>query len=154
MGKSGPGLPVAHVWRGRRPAVETVDGERGGGLSPPGLIFPSLHQAKRMENFRLIVMSATLDAASFVSYFTGARAIYIQGRQFPVQVTPFPSCIPFHPSFALCIPPSPPQYSLPPTEPHRPLHFSSVVCSGPPPFPSMGSPKLTPTDGPLASRGR
>ena len=31
-------------------------------------------------------MSATLDAASFVNYFTGARPIHVQGRQFPVQV--------------------------------------------------------------------
>lgn len=37
-------------------------------------------------------MSATLDAAAFLQYFTGARAIYVQGRQFPVQImyTPQP----------------------------------------------------------------
>jgi hypothetical protein len=31
-------------------------------------------------------MSATLDAASFVRYFPGARAAYVQGRQHPVSV--------------------------------------------------------------------
>jgi len=48
--------------------------------------------AKRPSDFRLIVMSATLDTASFVSYFEGARAVYIHGRQFLVQVmyTPEP----------------------------------------------------------------
>jgi hypothetical protein len=37
-------------------------------------------------------MSATLDAAAFLQYFKGARAIYVQGRQFPVQLmyTPQP----------------------------------------------------------------
>ena len=31
-------------------------------------------------------MSATLDAQKFCSYFDGAEAAYIQGRQFPVKV--------------------------------------------------------------------
>lgn len=42
--------------------------------------------AQRRDDFRLVVMSATLDAAAFVRYFQGARAAYVQGRQFPVQV--------------------------------------------------------------------
>lgn len=48
--------------------------------------------AERPSDFRLIVMSATLDAAAFLQYFKGARAIYVQGRQFPVQLmyTPQP----------------------------------------------------------------
>ncbi|PRW45383.1 ATP-dependent RNA helicase dhx8 isoform A [Chlorella sorokiniana] len=42
--------------------------------------------AARPDDFRLLVMSATLDAAAFTRYFNGAQAAYIQGRQFPVQV--------------------------------------------------------------------
>ena len=40
----------------------------------------------RPEGFRLIVMSATLDADAFAEFFHDARAVYVQGRQFPVQV--------------------------------------------------------------------
>lgn len=41
---------------------------------------------QRGDDFRLVVMSATLDAAAFTRYFDGAKAAYVQGRQFPVQV--------------------------------------------------------------------
>lgn len=34
--------------------------------------------------FRVVVTSATLDAAAFSSFFGGARAVYCRGRQFPV----------------------------------------------------------------------
>jgi ATP-dependent RNA helicase DHX8/PRP22 len=46
----------------------------------------------RPDNFRLVVMSATLDADAFADFFGGARAVYVQGRQYPVQVlyTPEP----------------------------------------------------------------
>ena len=40
----------------------------------------SLHQLK------IIVMSATLSADSFSRYFSCAKVLYIQGRQFPVQL--------------------------------------------------------------------
>jgi len=43
-------------------------------------------QKRRGDDFRLIIMSATLDAAKFVSYFPGAQGAYIQGRTFPVQL--------------------------------------------------------------------
>ncbi len=36
--------------------------------------------AQRKDDFRLIVMSATLDAAAFVRYFDGAKAAYVQVR--------------------------------------------------------------------------
>lgn len=41
---------------------------------------------QRPADFRLVVMSATLDAAAFTRYFEGAQAAYVEGRQFPVQV--------------------------------------------------------------------
>ena len=34
--------------------------------------------AKRKDDFRLVVMSATLDAAAFCRYFDGAKAAYVQ----------------------------------------------------------------------------
>ena len=48
--------------------------------------------ARRGASFRLLIMSATLDAAKFAGYFGGARAAYVRGRQYPVQIfyTPAP----------------------------------------------------------------
>ncbi|KAG2496731.1 hypothetical protein HYH03_005143 [Edaphochlamys debaryana] len=43
-------------------------------------------QALRGDDFRLVVMSATLDAGRFVDFFPGAVAGLIRGRQYPVQV--------------------------------------------------------------------
>lgn len=42
-----------------------------------GSIFPPL---------KLIIMSASLDARVFSEYFGGARAVHVQGRQFPVDI--------------------------------------------------------------------
>jgi ATP-dependent RNA helicase DHX8/PRP22 len=41
---------------------------------------------RKLRALKLIVMSATLDAQSFCDYFNGAKALYIQGRQYPVQI--------------------------------------------------------------------
>eukprot|EP01018_Ginkgo_biloba_P026806 Gb_11931 [translate_table: standard] len=35
---------------------------------------------------KLVIMSATLDARGFSEYFGGAKAVYIQGRQHPVEI--------------------------------------------------------------------
>ena len=43
-------------------------------------------RAARGKDFRLIVMSATLDATGFISYFPGAKAAYVQGRQHNVDI--------------------------------------------------------------------
>lgn len=37
-------------------------------------------------DFKLIIMSATLDAKGFSEYFGNAKAVYIQGRQHPVEI--------------------------------------------------------------------
>lgn len=44
------------------------------------------------RGLRIIVMSATLEAEGFASYFNNARVLYIKGRQYPVQLmyTPTP----------------------------------------------------------------
>lgn len=42
--------------------------------------------AARGNRFRLVVMSATLDAAGFQRYFPGAGAVYVQGRQHAVDI--------------------------------------------------------------------
>ena len=43
---------------------------------------------QQLRKLRVIVMSATLAADDFAQYFNGARVLYVQGRQFPVQVRP------------------------------------------------------------------
>ena len=41
---------------------------------------------EQMRRLRIIVMSATLEADAFARYFNDAKVLYIEGRQFPVQV--------------------------------------------------------------------
>jgi ATP-dependent RNA helicase DHX8/PRP22 len=41
---------------------------------------------QRTDGFRLIIMSATLDAAAFTRYFDGAKAAYVQARTAPACV--------------------------------------------------------------------
>lgn len=43
-------------------------------------------QGARIPPLRLVVMSASLDARIFSEYFGGAKAVHVQGRQFPVDV--------------------------------------------------------------------
>ena len=42
-------------------------------------------QGKRRE-LKVVVMSATLAAEEFSQYFHQAKVLYVQGRQFPVEV--------------------------------------------------------------------
>ncbi|KAL2905388.1 Pre-mRNA-splicing factor ATP-dependent RNA helicase DEAH10 [Bienertia sinuspersici] len=44
------------------------------------------YQGAKLSPLRLIIMSASLDACIFSEYFDGARAVHVQGRQFPVDV--------------------------------------------------------------------
>lgn len=41
---------------------------------------------KKISPLKLVVMSATLDTKGFCEYFNGAEAVYVQGRQFPVEI--------------------------------------------------------------------
>eukprot|EP00798_Chlamydomonas_sp_ICE-L_P016225 gene16226-22390_t len=43
-------------------------------------------QQLRGIDFRLIVMSATLDTEKYMAYFPGAQAAYVQGRTYPVDI--------------------------------------------------------------------
>lgn len=43
-------------------------------------------QGRKFPPLKLIVMSASLDARVFSGYFGGAKAVHIQGRQFPVDI--------------------------------------------------------------------
>ncbi|KAK9277665.1 hypothetical protein L1049_007212 [Liquidambar formosana] len=43
-------------------------------------------QGSKFPPLKLIIMSASLDARVFSEYFGGARAVHIQGRQFPVDI--------------------------------------------------------------------
>lgn len=49
-----------------------------------GLNFLKQYQGR--TPLKLIIMSASLDARIFSEYFGGARAVHIQGRQFPVDI--------------------------------------------------------------------
>ena len=41
---------------------------------------------KKLKPLKLLVMSATLDTKGFCEYFNGAKVVYVQGRQFPVEI--------------------------------------------------------------------
>lgn len=49
-------------------------------------IFLKQCQGRKFPPLKLIIMSASLDARGFSEYFGGARAVHIQGRQFPVDM--------------------------------------------------------------------
>ena len=42
----------------------------------------------RRGELKVVVMSATLAAEEFSQYFNQAKVLYVQGRQFPVEVSP------------------------------------------------------------------
>lgn len=44
------------------------------------------HLGTRLNPLKLIIMSASLDARGFSEYFGGAKAVHVQGRQFPVDI--------------------------------------------------------------------
>ena len=43
-------------------------------------------RSKRKGSFRIIIMSATLDVKGYQRFFPGAQAVYVKGRQHPVEV--------------------------------------------------------------------
>ncbi|XP_022151017.1 pre-mRNA-splicing factor ATP-dependent RNA helicase DEAH10 [Momordica charantia] len=43
-------------------------------------------QGRKLPPLKLIIMSASLDARLFSEYFGGARAVHVQGRQYPVDI--------------------------------------------------------------------
>ncbi|KAF3970244.1 hypothetical protein CMV_006041, partial [Castanea mollissima] len=43
-------------------------------------------QGSKFPPLKLVIMSASLDAQGFSEYFGGAKAVHIQGRQFPVDI--------------------------------------------------------------------
>ncbi|KAI3499236.1 hypothetical protein L1887_35029 [Cichorium endivia] len=44
------------------------------------------HLVRKLNPLKLIIMSASLDAKGFSEYFGGAKAVHVQGRQFPVDI--------------------------------------------------------------------
>lgn len=48
--------------------------------------FLKLCHGKKLSPLKLIIMSASLDARVFSEYFGGARAVHVQGRQYPVDI--------------------------------------------------------------------
>ncbi|RTE72017.1 hypothetical protein BHE90_013572 [Fusarium euwallaceae] len=53
------------------------------------------------KNLKVVVMSATLDAAKFQAYFGGAKLLDVPGRTFPVDIRHLPEAVPHYPSAAL-----------------------------------------------------
>ncbi|XP_062162694.1 pre-mRNA-splicing factor ATP-dependent RNA helicase DEAH10 [Alnus glutinosa] len=49
-------------------------------------VFLKQCQGRKFPPLKLIIMSASLDARGFSEYYGGARAVHIQGRQFPVDI--------------------------------------------------------------------
>lgn len=49
-------------------------------------IFLKQSNGKKCSPLKLIIMSASLDARVFSEFFSGAKAVHVQGRQFPVEV--------------------------------------------------------------------
>lgn len=43
-------------------------------------------RGRKFTPLKLIIMSASLDARGFSEYFGGARAVHVQGRQYPVDI--------------------------------------------------------------------
>ncbi|KAL0729033.1 hypothetical protein Bca4012_025126 [Brassica carinata] len=43
-------------------------------------------QGRKVSPLKLIIMSASLDARVFCEYYGGAKALHVQGRQFPVEI--------------------------------------------------------------------
>ncbi|KAJ3695365.1 hypothetical protein LUZ60_000742 [Juncus effusus] len=43
-------------------------------------------QNHKLAPLKLIIMSASLDAKCFSEYFNGAKAVHVQGRQYPVEI--------------------------------------------------------------------
>ncbi|KAL2510077.1 RNA helicase family protein [Forsythia ovata] len=43
-------------------------------------------RGKKLSPLKIIIMSASLDARVFSEYFGGARAVHVQGRQYPVDI--------------------------------------------------------------------
>ncbi|OMO93520.1 hypothetical protein CCACVL1_06472 [Corchorus capsularis] len=52
----------------------------------PGVSVLKQFQGRKLPPLKLIIMSASLDARVFSEYLGGARAVHIQGRQFPVDI--------------------------------------------------------------------
>ena len=45
-----------------------------------------LRREKKLKPLKIVVMSATLDAEHFAAYFGHAKVLYIEGRQYPVDI--------------------------------------------------------------------
>ena len=56
-----------------------------------GVVKLAQHQRRVQgrRKLRIVVMSATLEAEEFSAYLDGAKILYIQGRLFPVEASPW-----------------------------------------------------------------
>ncbi|KAK9668204.1 hypothetical protein RND81_13G041200 [Saponaria officinalis] len=80
--RSPAGKSSLNLNRTKNSGDTNLDKENGGPLISP----LKQCQSAKLPPLKLIIMSASLDAQIFSEYFGGAKAVHVQGRQFPVDV--------------------------------------------------------------------
>ncbi|KAK9676040.1 hypothetical protein RND81_11G049700 [Saponaria officinalis] len=80
--RSPAGKSSLNLSRTKNSGDTNLDKENGGPLVSP----LKQCQSAKLPPLKLIIMSASLDAQIFSEYFGGAKAVHVQGRQFPVDV--------------------------------------------------------------------
>ncbi|RID46452.1 hypothetical protein BRARA_I03112 [Brassica rapa] len=70
--------------RSKHEGVQTKAGDEIGVKRNGGVLRGC--QGRKVSPLKLIIMSASLDARVFSDYFGGAKAVHVEGRQFPVDV--------------------------------------------------------------------
>lgn len=70
--------------RSKHEGVQTKAGDEIGVKRNGGVLRGC--QGRKVSPLKLIIMSASLDARVFSEYFGGAKAVHVEGRQFPVDI--------------------------------------------------------------------
>ena len=79
------GLALVRELMGRGPQVLVIDEVHEWNLNIEVLVAWAKHQMKRGVDFKVVLMSATLEAQRLSDYFDGAPVIDVPGRTFPVE---------------------------------------------------------------------
>eukprot|EP00250_Pteridium_aquilinum_P014497 c22029_g1_i2 orf=326-2476(+) len=75
--------------KGDKKVAQTHIKENGQSEANRQNAFSNHHESSKLDSvpdLKLIIMSATLDAEGFSQYFDNAKTVYIQGRQYPVDI--------------------------------------------------------------------
>lgn len=79
------GLALVRELMGRGPQVLVIDEVHEWNLNIEVLVAWAKHQMKRGVDFKVVLMSATLEAQRLSDYFGGTPVINVSGRTFPVE---------------------------------------------------------------------